>query len=168
MVEMHVTRPLLAALFLLGGATAPITVEACTTTADHHQRWREYEDQKLLDATLLFRGVVEDLRRPEGGDVTMAIRRTRSFWGHGAPERVVIPREYFSSCAGGNLHAAVVGFGEFGDLPSVRNGLGVTVLGRVEDAATPWDYVILVDTAADTQRVLRRFSELKRTQERQP
>jgi len=133
---------------------------------DYRERWQEYEDHFLLRATVLFRGVIEDLQQPEGryGDVTMVIRRTQSFWGRDAPERIVIPREYFSNCARGNLHPAVDSYGEFPGFPVVQNGLGVTMLGRPEDASAPWDFVILVDAAPDTQRVLRRFKELKTTQ----
>jgi hypothetical protein len=40
----------------------------------------------------------------------------------------------------------------------------VTLLGRREDESAPWDFVILVDNAPDTQRVLRRFRELKQVQ----
>jgi hypothetical protein len=133
---------------------------------DHIERAQAYEDQDLRRATILFRGVIENLQQPDGryGDVTMAVRRTQTFWGRGAPERIVIPREYFANCARGNLHAAVDGSGEFPGLPIVRNGLGVTLLGRPEDVAAPWDFVILVDHAPDTQRVLRRFRQLKRKQ----
>lgn len=161
-------RTLGIALACLGCVAAPAIASACTPAPDYIERRQEYEDQHLRRATVLFRGVIEDLDQPEGryGDVTMVIRRTRSFWGHGAPERIVIPREYFSNCARGNLHAAVDGYGEFPGLPVVRNGLGVTLLGRSEDASTPWDFVILVDGAPDTQRVLRRFRELNRMRAR--
>lgn len=161
-------RILLTALFCLGLVAAPAVASACVPPPDYRERWQEYEDQNLLRSTVLFRGVIEDLDQPEGryGDVTMAIRRTQSFWGRGAPERIIIPREYFSNCARGNLHAAVDGYGEFPGLPVVRNGLGVTLLGRTEDASMPWDFIILVDGAPDTQRVLRRFRELKRVQAR--
>lgn len=153
----------LIALACLGFVAAPAVASACTPAADYVERRQEYEDQHLRRATLLFRGVIEDLRQPDGqyGDVTMVIRRTRSFWGRGSPEQIVIPREYFSSCARGNLHAAMDMRGEHPGFPRVRNGLGVTLLGRAEDVSAPWDFVILVDDAPDTQRVLRRFRELK-------
>lgn len=156
-------RTFLIALAGLGCVAAPAIASACTPAPDYIERRQEYEDQHLRRATLLFRGVIEDLQQPDGqyGDVTMVIRRTRSFWGRGSPERIVIPREYFFSCARGNLHAAVDMYGEHPGLPRVRNGLGVTLLGRAEDASSPWDFVILVDDAPDTQRVLRRFRELK-------
>jgi hypothetical protein len=130
------------------------------------ERRQEYEDEQLLRATILFRGVIEDFQAPDGqyGDTTMMIRWTQTFWGRGAPGQIVIPREYFSNCARGNLHAAVDMWGEHPGLPRVRNGLGVTLLGRREDVSAPWDFIILVDSAPDTQRVLRRFRELKQAQ----
>lgn len=157
-------RAFLVALAFLGCVVAPAGASACTPPPDHIERWQEYEDQDLRRATLLFRGVIEDFQQPDGqyGDVTMVIRRTRTFWGRGSPERVVIPREYFSNCARGNLHAAVDMGGEHPGLPRVRDGLGLTPLGRADDALSPWNFVILVDNAPDTQRVLRRFGELKR------
>lgn len=159
-------RAFLTALFCLGWGAAPAAALACMPPPDYGERRQEYEDQSLVRATVLFRGVVEDLQQPEGryGDVTMVIRRTRSFWGRGAPERIIIPREYFSNCARGNLHAAVDQYGEFPGLPAVSKGLGVTLLGRAEDALAPWDFVILVDGAPDTQRVLRRFKALRQGQ----
>lgn len=159
-------RTFLTALFCLGFVAAPTAASACMPPPDYRERWQEYEDQFLLRATVMFRGVIEDFQQPEGryGDVTMVIRRTQSFWGRGTPEKIVIPREYFSNCARGNLHAAVDGYGEFPSFPVVQNGLGVTMLGRPEDASAPWDFVILVDAAPDTQRVLHRFKELKTTQ----
>lgn len=161
----RVMRTFLASLLCVGLVAMPAVASACMPPADYHERWQEYEDQHLLRATVLYRGVIENLQQPEGryGDVTMLIRRTRSFWGRGAPERINIPREYFSNCARGNLHAAVDGYGEFPGLPAVHNGLGVTLLGRPGDASAPWDFVILVDDAPDTQRVLRRFRELTMT-----
>ena len=159
-------RFLLTALFCLGVVAAPTVASACVPPPDHIERAQAYEDQDLRRATLLFRGVIENLQEPDGryGDVTMTIRRTRTFWGRGAPERVVIPREYFANCARGNLHPAVDEYGDFPGLPRVRNGLGVTLLGQPEDAGAPWNFIILVDNAPDTQRVLRRFQELKRAQ----
>lgn len=137
---------------------------ACSPPPDYVQRAEFYEDQSLQRASVLFRGVIENFHQPDGvhGDATMTIRRTQAFWGRGAPAEVRIPREYFSNCARGNLHGAVDQYGRFPGLPIVRNGLGVTVLGRPEDASAPWDFIILVDGAEDTQRVLRRFQELKR------
>lgn len=159
-----VMRTCLIALACLGWVAAPAIGSACTPPPDHIERWQEYEDQHLRRATLLFRGVIEDFQQPDGqyGDATMVIRRTRSSWGRGSPERIVIPREYFFSCARGNLHAAVDMWGEHPGFPRVRNGLSVTLIGRAEDASAPWDFVILVDGTPDTQRVLRRFRELKR------
>lgn len=156
-------RTILIALAFLGLVAAPAVASACMPPPDYIERWQEYEDQHLLRATLLFRGVIEDLQEPDGqyGDVTMVIRRTPSFWGLGVSERIIIPREYFSNCARGNLHAAVDMWGEQPEFPRVRNGLGVTLIGRAEDASAPWDFVILVDDAPDTQRVLSRFRELR-------
>lgn len=154
-------RKFLTALFCLGFMAAPAAASACMPPPDYIERWQEYEKQDLLRATVLFRGVIEDLYEDRYGDVTMVIRRTQSFWGHSVPERIVVPREYFSNCARGNLHAAVDGRGKFPGLPVVTNGLGVTLLGRAEDAAEPWHFTILVDNAQDTQRVLHRFKELR-------
>jgi hypothetical protein len=163
-------RLFLATLICLAFVAAHAAAFACTPPPDYHERRRHYEDQDLLRATLLFRGVIENLQQPEGryGDVTMEIRRTRSFWGHGAPQKIVIPREYFHNCARGNLHAAVDHYGEFPDFPVVRNGLGVTLLGRAEDASEPWNFLILVDGAPDTQRVLGRFKALKQARRVRP
>lgn|GEM_PF-807098 len=163
---MRAVRLVLTAALGLTFASAPLAAWACTPAADYYERRQEYEDQQLLRATILFRGVIEDFQAPDGqyGDTTMVIRGTQTFWGRGAPDRVVIPREYFSNCARGNLHAAVDMWGEYPDLPRVRNGLGVTLIGRREDVTAPWDFVILVDHAPDTQRMLRRFEQLKRAQ----
>lgn len=110
-----------------------------------------------MTATVLFRGVIEDLHDP-GGDSTMVIRRTRTFWGEGAPDRVRIIRDYFAACPRGNLWAA--------DENRLRNGLGVTVLGDPAYANENGiaAMFVLVDGDPDTQRVLRRFQELKRAQ----
>ena len=153
---------LLAAMLWAGLMALPAVTHACSPPLDYRERRQDYEDQALRRATILFRGTIENLQFPQGphGDVTMVIRKTRTFWGRGAPERVVIPSEYFSNCPRGNLDAAVSGFGDLPGLPLVRNGLGVTLIGAVEDAVTPWAFIILVDHAPDTQRVLRRFRQL--------
>ncbi len=159
-------RIVLAAVLGLAFSCVPRAVAACMPPPDFYERRQEYEDEQLLRATVMFRGVIEDFQAPDGqyGDTTMVIRQTQTTWGRGAPSRVVIPREYFSNCARGNLHAAVDMWGELPELPRVRNGLGVTLLGRGEDESAPWDFIILVDNAPDTQRVLRRFRELKQDQ----
>ena len=74
-------RTFLTALFCLGFVAAPTVASACMPLPDYRERWQEYEDQDLLRATVLFRGVIEDLQEPEVryGDVTMMIRRTQSF-----------------------------------------------------------------------------------------
>lgn len=133
---------------------------------DYYENRQAYEDRDLNRATVLFRGVIENFQQPGGryDDVTLTIRRTRTFWGANAPGLVLIPREYFSNCARGNLHPAVDLAGDSPGLPVVRNGLGVTLLGRPGDVSEPWNFVILVDGAPDTQRVLRRFKQLKQTQ----
>lgn len=156
-------RTILTALACLGLIASPSVASACVPPGDHIERRQDNEDRHLRRATVLFRGVIEDLEQPAGryGDVTLTIRQTRSFWGRGAPRQIVIPREYLSNCARGNLHPALDLYGEHPDFPVVRNGLGVTLLGRPEDVSAPWDFIILVDGSPDTQRVLRRFTELK-------
>ncbi|RSB47915.1 hypothetical protein EGK63_00185 [Brevundimonas sp. 357] len=158
------TGTLIIAAMLATVCAAPVL--ACTPSPNYVERRQEYEDQGLRRATVLFRGIIENYQQPDGryGNATMEIRRTQTFWGRGEPDRLAIPWEYFVNCAHGNLHAAVDQYGEHPGLPVVRNGLGVTLLGRLEDASAPWDFIILVDNAPDTQRVLRRFQELKRAQ----
>ncbi len=95
--------------------------------------------------------------RQEDGSRVMDIRRERVFWGSGARQLVQLPWDYFSQCPRGNLRAAeLLGV-------SLRNGLGVTVIGRSEDMARPEDLIILVDGLPDTERVLSRFRELRGT-----
>jgi hypothetical protein len=147
---------------MVGLSAVAMPSVACTPIFMTPEQRDAIEDQHLLEATVLFRGVIEDF--VDDGDATMVIRRTRTFWGRGAPARIVIPREYFSNCARGNLHGAVDMDGRFPGLPRVRNGSGVTVLGRPDQASAPWDFIILVDNAPDTQRVLHRFRDLKQAQ----
>lgn len=88
----------------------------------------------------------------------MLLRRTETLWGQDAPEQVRIIHDYFSACPQGNLWAV--------DENNLRDGLGVTVLGDAAYAnenGIPAMFV-LVDGDPDTQRVLRRFQELKRAQ----
>ncbi|WP_313001571.1 hypothetical protein [Brevundimonas sp.] len=144
----------------------------CTPAIDYIENRQLYEDRQLNEATVLFRGVIENTEF-KNGVATMTIRSTRTFWGTRTPPRIIIEAEYYHLCARGNLHFAVQetvspltpppGVPK-PDMPIVRNGLGVTILGRPEDAASPWDLTILVDHAPDTQRVLHRFQELKRAQ----
>ena len=117
------------------------------------------EDHNLQEATVFFRGVIENYQPGEYGWGTLDIRWTRTLWGSGAPSRISIPPEYFANCARGNLHVAVEYQGRGEGVPAVRNGMGVTVIGRSQDA--PWDFIILVDGSEDTQRVVRRFQQLR-------
>ena len=151
---------LLRSIICFGLALAPTVTWACSPAPDYSERRQEYEDQSLLRATVVFQGVIEQVQEPDDrfGAVAMVIKQTRTLWGRGAPDQFVITREYFASCARGNLPSAIQGFPH---LPIVRNGLSVLVLGRPEDASAPWDFVILVDGALDSQRVLRRFEELR-------
>lgn len=144
------------ALVALGLVMSPVTALACRPVATTPEQRAAIEDRQLQEATVLYRGTIENLRE-EDGSQTMRIRRARVFWGSGAPQVLELPWGYFSQCPRGNLRAADL-FGVH-----LRNGLGVTVLGRREDMARPEDLIILVDGTADTERVLSRFRELKRT-----
>ncbi len=159
----------LSVAMLLAAAGSPAL--ACTPPEDYVEHIQRYEDQELLRATVLYRGVVENVRRDAGGEMTLDIRLVRTFWGRGAPSVVHVTTDYFFQCARGNLHYAVQETGEPSRLPAgaptpppVRNGLGVTVLGRPEDVDLPSSFTILVDNFNDTQRVLARFRELKEAQ----
>ncbi|MDO9586814.1 MAG: hypothetical protein Q7J13_02675 [Brevundimonas sp.] len=135
-------------------ALAPAAALACTPVTMTPEQRDAVEDRQLLNATVLYRGVIENYR-DEDGSQTMRIRRTRTLWGADAPSRLELPSDHFSQCPRGNQRAAHL-FGV-----ELRDGLGVTVLGRPEDASRPWDLTILVDGASDTQRVLRRFRALR-------
>ena len=130
---------------------------ACTPIATTPAQQRAEEDRQLLGATILFRGVIEDLHDPDN-DTTMVIRRTQTLWGDGAPERINIVRYYFATCPLGNLWAA--------EASELHNGLGVTVLGDAAYATEDGlrSMFVLVDGDPDTQRLLSRFRELKRAQ----
>ena len=161
---MRAVRVWLTALGLISAAAVASPALACVPAPDAFERRFEYEEQQLREATLLYRGVIEDLRHDPFGETTMVIRRTETLEGRGAPDRLVIPWEYFANCARGNLHPAVDLEGEYADLPLVRNGLAVTLIGRPEHVEAPWDFIILVDGAPDSERVLRRYAELKQDQ----
>lgn len=154
---------------LLAAAGSPAL--ACSPPVDYRERFQHYEDEGLLRATVLYRGVVENVRRDSDGGMMLDVRLVRTFWGRGAPVRIHISGEYFFQCARGNLHYAVQETDDPSNLPSgtrspprVQNGLGVTVLGRPEDVHQPSNFSILVDRYDDTQRVLARFRELKEAQ----
>ena len=169
---VRAVKAILALAWLVGAGFMPGVAHACVPAADFQVRHEYYEDQSLLRATVLYRGVIENVRQDASGETILDIRLTRTFWGRGAPRLIHITTEYFAQCARGNLHWAV----QETDSPSriwpegwprpprVRNGLGVTVLGRPEDAGMPSNFTILVDHSEDTQRVLARFRELKRVQ----
>lgn len=161
-------RAIAAALACFGALAAPAIASACTPPPDYQERWRDYEDQELLRATVLYRGVVENVREDASGETILDIRLVRTFWGQGAPAVIHVTTEYFAQCARGNLHYAVQETDSPSALPAgaprppeVRSGLGVTVLGRPEDVDLPSRFTILVDRFGDTQRVLARFRELK-------
>jgi len=154
---------------LLAAAGSPAL--ACSPPPDYVENFQRYEDRELLRATVLYRGVVENVRQDAAGETILNIRRVRTFWGQGAPSVIRISTEYFAQCARGNLHYAVQETDEPSPTsvggprpPEVRNGLGVTVLGRPEDVDLPSNFTILVDRFGDTQRVLARFRELKEAQ----
>lgn len=145
-------RPGLAIALLL--AAQPASVIACDTAVNP-----AISEGRVIEAsTLLYRGVIEDLRS-ENGIPSFSIRHVRTFWGSGAPERIAIPRAYFAECVLGNLQVLTVG-NEPGALRA-REGLGVTIIGRPEDFADPAKLIILVDGTDEAQRALRRFKELK-------
>lgn len=153
---------LIAALFALATSVSPTVALACTSASVSPERRQQAEDENLRRATLLFRGVIEDIELDANGGQSLLIRPTRSFWRTQAPKRIVIPPAYFGQCPYGNLQAAINQWPSLGPLPPVSKGMGVTLLGRPEDAAAPWNFVILVDGASDTQRVLGRLKEINR------
>ena len=164
-------RTILTALFVLGLAAAPDWAAACTPAPDHMERWQHYEDQELLRATIVYRGVIENIRRDQSGETILDIRRDNVLLGSGAPTVIHITTEYFAQCAEGNLHFVVQETDYPSRLPDgvarpprIVNGVGVTILGRPEDADLPSRFTILVDGFEDTQRVLQRFEELRGTQ----
>ena len=169
---MRAVRAVLAAILLVAAGAAPAVAMACSVNPGYNENPERYEDAQLLRATVLYRGVVENVRRDANGGIILDIRLTRTFWGRGAPRLIHFTTEYFSQCAEGNLHWAIqethsparIWPEGVPRLPRVRNGLGVTVLGRPEDARMPSLFTILVDHSEDTQRVLARFGELKRSQ----
>ena len=144
------------ALLALGLVVIPVPALACSPVPRTPERQSAVEDDQLREATVLYRGTIENLREEDGSQV-MDIRRERVFWGSGAPELLQLPWGYFSQCPRGNLRAADL-FGV-----SLRNGLGVTVIGRSEDMTRPEDLTILVDGIPDTERVLGRFRQLTGT-----
>lgn len=163
---MILTVALVAGIFAM-----PALAMACSPPPDYYERREQYEDQQLLRATVLYRGVVENVRQDESGETILDIRLTQVLWGGGAPALISITAEYFVQCAEGNLHYAVQETDYPSRLPAgaprpprVQNGLGVTILGRPEDADLPSRFMILVDDFEDTRRVLERFRELKRVQ----
>ena len=143
-------------LVVLGLVMMPVTALACSPVPRTPEQQGAVEDRQLREATVLYRGTIENLREEEGSRV-MDVRRERVFWGSGARQLVQLPRDYFSQCPRGNLRVAEL-FGV-----SLRNGLGVTVIGRLEDMTRPEDLIILVDGLPDTERVLSRFRELRGT-----
>jgi len=143
-------------LAVLGLVMMPVTALACSPVPRTPEQQGAVEDRQLREATVLYRGTIENMRQEDGSRV-MDIRRERVFWGSGARQLVQLPWDYFSQCPRGNLRAAeLLGV-------SLRNGLGVTVIGRSEDMARPEDLIILVDGLPDTERVLSRFRELRGT-----
>ncbi|MFN7620951.1 MAG: hypothetical protein ACK5RN_12645, partial [bacterium] len=143
-------------LVVLGLVMMPVTALACSPVPRTPEQQGAVEDRQLREATVLYRGTIENLREEEGSRV-MDVRRERVFWGSGARQLVQLPWDYFSQCPRGNLRVAEL-FGV-----SLRNGLGVTVIGRLEDMTRPEDLIILVDGLPDTERVLSRFRELRGT-----
>lgn len=143
------------ALLALGLVVIPVPALACSPVPKTPEQQSAVEDDQLREATVLYRGTIENLREEDGSQV-MDIRRERMFWGSGAPQLLQLPWGYFSQCPRGNLRAADL-FGV-----SLGNGLGVTVIGRSEDMTRPEDLTILVDGIPDTERVLGRFRQLRR------
>lgn len=96
----------------------------------------------------------------------MRIRRTETLWGVGAPQLITISDDdfYYSRCARGNLHPAVQLGGQEPGWPRIREGLGVTVIGRIGD--DPPNLFILVDGAPGTQETLRLFANNLRNLDR--
>ena len=148
---------------------APVAAFACTPPLNWTpERQAAWDDEELLQANFIFRGVIENPTAeydPPADLSRMLIRRTRLFWGVGAPETVSISEAegYYSRCARGNLHPATQFSGEPG-WPEIRHGLGVTVIGRIGDEAP--NLFILVDGAPGTEETLRRFERNLRNLER--
>ena len=157
-------------LFVLGVAAAPDLAAACTPAPDYMERRQHYEDQELLRATIVYRGVIENIRQDESGETILDIRRDEVLLGSGAPTVIHITTEYFAQCAAGNLHYLVQETDDPSPVPDgvarpprIVNGARVTILGRPEDADLPSRFTILVDGFEDTPRVLQRFEELRAT-----
>jgi len=155
------------AFALLAASAAPVL--ACTPAPGwNDDKQRTYDDELLRNATVFYRGVVEDLGFDSGGNPRLTIRRTRTLWGDGAPDRLATGEYYFASCPRGNLAEAVIAEGKIPNPPGVpgyqtwpvvQNGWGVTVIGRPGDAASDW--LILVDGVPGTQELVTRFRRLK-------
>ena len=147
-MKLLVLTPLL--IGLLSFSTPAIS---CSQTATSITTEREREDAHLESATVLFRGVVEDVRKDDGTSLT--IRRTEVLWGEGAPEQIRIVPDYFAVCPLGNLWAI--------DLDALQNGLSVTVIGEVSHANEDGiaAMFVLVDSDPDTRRILGRFETLR-------
>ena len=164
-------RTVLTALFVFGLAAAPDWAEACTPAPDYMERRQHYEDQELRRATVVYRGVIENVRPDESGETILDIRRDEVLVGSGAPTVIHITTEYFAQCAEGNLHYAVQETDSPSRLPpgvapppTIRDGVRVTVIGRSEYADMPSRFTILVDDYPDTERVLQRFEDLRQSQ----
>lgn len=157
----------LFAAITLGTALIAAPALACTPPEDHADRWRDYEDMGLREATFMFRGVVEGFV-PVGDDpddmafADLDIRRTETILGEHLPDRLEIRSDefYYAACARGNLHAAVNFQGLEHRWPRVSNGVGVIVIGA--GGWGPAMMFILVEGAPRTDEIVRRFEDLHR------
>ena len=166
---MRAVRALgLTLAFTVLGSGAAI---ACVPPADWSpEREQQADDAQLIQANFIYRAVIED-PQPGNGEFPeelseMRIRRTQLLWGSGAPPVVTISEDdfYYARCARGNLHPTVQLGGQEPGWPTIRDGLGVTVIGRISD--DPPDLFILVDGAPGTKETLRRFAHNLRNLER--
>ena len=144
---------------------------ACTPPPDWTAaKQREEEDRAILEADVFYRGVMGnvDISDFASGDTSEAsfnkpivtIRRTRTLWGSGAPAALTLPWGYLVVCPLPNLMDA---YWETKDgNPVLRDGWGVTVIGRREDFSDRPDRLfILIDGAPETSRIVSRFQQLR-------
>lgn len=167
---MRIVR-LASLVFALVALARPFDATACTPPPEGSAiTERAIEDQFLREADVFFRGVIEqvDTTDPVIGDMSdtgfnkpiVTIRHTRTLWGSGAPERLIVPWGYLVACPFPNLREAYWETKER-ERSVLRPGWGVTVIGRLEDFSDRPDRLfVLIDGEPETSRIVRRFQQL--------
>ncbi|KAK0341114.1 hypothetical protein LTR94_027753, partial [Friedmanniomyces endolithicus] len=136
-------------------------------------REREEEDANLNRAQFFYRGVLErvdlsGLSAHESPDSwhgpdhpIVTIKLTRLLWGDGAQTRLDVPWVHLVQCPMPNIVAAYWA-SEENEVPPLRPGWGVTVIGRAEDWPDAMHRIfILIDGEQDTARIVQRFQTLR-------